>query len=73
MDVSVIGISEMIALIGLIGVGFKGWLVVQKELTRLDADVTNLKEDLHSDREINKEWFRKIESKLDRILEKFMK
>ena len=73
MDVSVIGISEMIALIGLIGVGFKGWLVVQKELTRLDADVTNLKEDLHSDREINKEWFRKSESKLDRILEKFMK
>lgn len=66
-------IGELIALAGLIGVGFKGWMVVQKELTRLDADVRNLKEDADKDRVQYMAIFKEIKHKLEVITEKLMK
>ena len=73
MDLSSVEITEIIAFFSFIGLGFKGWLIVQKDLTRLDADVQNLKEDSDKDRKAFTKWFEKLEQKIDLIIEKHLR
>lgn len=73
MEITGTDIGELIGIGTLLIGGFRGWVILQKDITRLDTEMTNVQNELHSEKETNAKWFEKIEHKLDSIMQKLMK
>jgi hypothetical protein len=60
-------ITEWIAIFGLLVAGFAAWLKINTTITRIDADLSNLKDEFKEEKKSNYNILAKLEEKLDDI------